>query len=199
VSIVAASTPQTDAELFQTYFPYIKYLVSRAHIRPEHVEDYAMILMEKIIDKKLVSQYDEHHVSSANFKTFLSNFCNAYLYHFAERDRIDKGRSTLSSDMVVLYNESHKSGAEAGTPLLDYLGMVVEPDTESVEIDELIANVFKHFEEDSKMTLFFEMVLLQVQEHGQVIVKELAELFDVTRSSIHNWLKKLYVGFESCR
>jgi RNA polymerase sigma factor (sigma-70 family) len=188
----AVAVPTSDAEVFETYYPHVKFLVQRAHIRPENVEDYAMTLMAKFIEKGVLTDFDPNHESGANFKTFLSNFVNAYLRHFAERDAINAYRSRLSTDIRV--------GEKNDVPLMDYMGQVVSDDTETVEVSELVNSVRAQLLKagDEKMCLFYEMVLLQNEEHGKVDVDELAKLFGVTRSSIYNWRKKLREVFEQC-
>lgn len=186
------AVPVSNAEVFATYYPHVKFLVQRAHIRSENVEDYAMTLMAKFIEKGVLTDYDPNHESGANFKTFLSNFVNAYLRHFSERDAINAYRSRMSTDMRV--------GEHQDVPLMDYLGKVIEDSTEEVEVSELVTKVRKALEAEGnkKMCLFYEMVLLQMEEHGQVDVEELTVLFGVTRSSIYNWRKKLREVFEQC-
>lgn len=197
---MTVSVPSSDAEVFEQYYPHVRFLVSRAGIRKDHVEDYAMALMVKFVEKGVLNHYDPERTSevdgvsrTANFKTFLSGFVNAYLRYFAHRDAINASRSSFSSDMRL--------GENADIPLLDYLGLTVSDDTDEVEATDLIRAVKKSLKVKGmeNLSLFFEIVLLQVHEYGKVDVKELSEMFEVTRSSIHNWLKKLRVEFEECQ
>lgn len=193
---MSVAVPKSEAEVFEQYYSHVKFLVARAGIRKDYVEDYAMTLMIKFVEKGVLQDYDPDRVSTvngvartANFKTFLSGFVSSYLRYFAHRDALEAHRSMITSDAKI---------GESETPFLDYLGMVVEDDTDIIEATELIERVRKNLKSD-KMALFFEMVLLQVHEYGKVDVRELSEMFEVTRSSIHNWLKKLRTEFENCK
>lgn len=195
---MTVKVPSTEAEVFEQYYPHVKFLVSKAGIRKDYVDDYAMILITKFMERGMLRKYDPEHLSevdgikrTANFKTFLSGFVNAYLRSFAKRDAINAGRSFYSSDMLV--------GENKDIPLLDYLGMSVSDDTQDIEVAELIQTVRNRLKFHENLSLFFEMVLLQVEEHGKVEVGELSEMFEVTRSTIYNWIKKLRVEFEKCQ
>lgn len=192
--------PNTEAEVFEQYYPHVKFLVSKAGIRKDYVDDYAMVLITKFMERGMLKKYDPTHLTevdgvnrTTNFKTFLSGFVNAYLRSFAKRDAINASRSFYSSDMQM--------GENKDIPLLDYLGMSVPENTEDIEVAELIQTVRDSLKKSGSqnMSLFFEMVLLQVEEHGKVDVGELSEMFEVTRSSIYNWIKKLRVEFEKCQ
>jgi len=195
---VTVKVPSTEAEVFKQYYSHVKFLVSRAGIRKDYVDDYAMILITKFMERGMLKKYDPEHLSevngvkrTANFKTFLSGFVNAYLRSFAKRDAINAGRSYYSSDMLM--------GENKDIPLLDYLGMSVSDDTQKIEVDELIQSVKDRLKSNENLGLFFEIILLQVEEYGRVEVGELSEMFEVTRSTIYNWIKKLRVEFEKCQ
>lgn len=198
---MATRVPQSDEEVFAEYYPHIKYLVGRKGIRKDYVDDYAMTLVSKFVEKGVLSDYDPERLTevkgeqrTASFKTFLSGFVNSYLRHFAERDAIHAYRSALSSDMRV--------GENADIPLLDYLGKSTEDDHSGVEVREWVDSVRTRLGKEPrgrKLVLFLDMVMIQVAENGKVDTGELAEMFEVTRSTIHNWLKKLRETFNECR
>lgn len=197
---MATPVPSSEAEVFEQYYAHVKFLVSRAGIRRDYVEDYAMALMVKFVERGMLGKYDPEYLSevdgiqrTSTFKTFLSGFVNSYLLGFAKRDSINASRSLYSSDMRL--------GDNYDIPLLDYLGITVSDDTEEVEAADLVRAVRASLEKSGKknLLLFFEMVLLQLEEYGKVEVKELAEMFEVTRTTIHNWLKKLRAEFEKCQ
>lgn len=198
---MASTVPESNAEVFAEYYPHVKYLVSRAGIRPDYVEDYAMMLMEKFIAKNVLDDYDPTHVSevagearTASFRTFFSGFVTAYLRHYAERDRINARRSLLSTDMPVKITQDDTSD----NTFLDLI-FPVQPDTEALEVDDLIRTVRLRLAGNKKMLLFLDLLLLQVEEYGEIDVKELAEMFEVTTSTIHNWKSKLREVFDKCR
>lgn len=199
---MTVSVPDTEAEVFEKYFPTVKYLVSKAGIRNAYVEDYAMNLMVKFLEKGILQQYDPERTTDFNgtqrtssFTTYLYGFVNAYLRHFAKRDAILAQRSFYSTDVQV---HATKGDSSEGIPLMDYLGITVSDNTDDIEAEELIQRVRDRIS-NPKLLLFFDMVLLQVEEHGKVDIGELTELFEVTRSSIHNWIKKLRAEFDACR
>lgn len=196
---MVTSVPNSEAEVFEQYFPHVKFLVARAGIRPDYVEDYAMNLMIKFLEKGILNQYNPDRETvvegvkrTASFKTYLSGFVNSYLRHFKERDNIHKDRSRISTDMNVSLGDNE-------VPLLDYFGVFVSDNTDRIEAREIIEHVKMSVSEHPRLSLFFDFVILQVIEHGKIDVAELSELFDVTKSTIHNWLAKLRVEFDKCQ
>lgn len=192
--------PKTQEEVFRQYYPHVKFLVARSGIRRDYVEDYSMLLITKFMERDMLNLYDPTHTTevngvmrTANFKTFLSGFVSRYLKHFAARDKINASRSAYSSDVRL--------GENNDTPLLDYLGITVSDDTDTVEVDELIDRVKKSLQDPKKERLseFFDIILLQVEDYGKVNTRELSEIFEVTRTTVHNWLKKLRTEFEQCQ
>lgn len=198
---MTAVAPKSDSEVFAEYYPHVKYLVRKAGIRHDFVEDYSMMLMEKFIAKNVLNDYDPSYVSevdgtprTANFRTFFSGFVTAYLRHYVKRDRIDAQRHSTSIDAKV------KSQNNEDSDIL-FLDLVhkIEPDLQGPEFDELISNVRRQFEGNGKMLLLLDLVLLQMEEYGELDWPELAEMFEVTRTTIYNWKKKLTEAFERCR
>lgn len=191
---VVATVPKTDAELFESYYSHIKFLVGRAGI--VNVEDVGMILMEKIIAKGLLDQYNPGHESGANFKTFLSNFVVSFLRHYIEREAKERYRNPISNDMKVKMGNDESAGE--GYYYLDLL-VHEDADTGSVEASELVENVRKTLKDDPKLSTFFDFVMFQVEDYGKLEVAELADIFGVTRSTIHNWRNKLREVFAQCQ
>ena len=188
---IATAVPKTDAEVFELYYSHVKRLVSRMHIK--NVEDVSMDLMEKFIAKGILEQYDPEHDSGANFKTFFSNFVTSYLMHFVDKERKAQIRIPFSCDVIV--GDSEGEGGTLGIDLLTH----VEADTTTVEADELVSNVRKAIADKPRLALFFEFVLLQVEEDGKMNVAELADLFEVSRVAIYDWRHKLQEVFKQCQ
>lgn len=182
-----AQVPTSDAEVFENYFALIKWHVVRAKISDGAVEDYAMILMERFIQHGLLAQYDP---SKANFRTFLSGFVTSYLRHFKAQDLKQVERSYLSTDFTV--------GDKDDTLILDLKGYSAPDKFGDAEVNVQVEAIRKKIEDlgDEKFLLFFDVVMLQIEEYGQIDVAELEELFGVTRSSIYNWRKRLRGYFE---
>lgn len=177
-----AQVPTSDAEVFQDYFALIKWHVVKAKISDDAVEDYAMILMERFIQHGLLAQYDP---SKANFRTFISGFVTSYLRHFKVQDKKQTERSYLSTDFTV--------GDKDDTLILDIKGyhapdQIGDAET-SISLDRIRTKIAASG--DEKLLLFFDMVMLQIAEHGQMDVAELTELFDVSSQTIYNWKKRL--------
>jgi hypothetical protein len=127
--------------------------------------------------------------SSSIFRTALSGFCRAYLYHIKEHEVKDEFRWGLSTDFEV--GDDHTSILELREP-------VTEDGLEEVETFVTVDAIRKRIasKESERFLLFFDMVMLQVEEHGKVNTTELTELFGVSAQTIHNWKKKLYVYFK---
>lgn len=176
-----AQVPSSDAEVFQDYFALIKWHVVRAKISDGAVEDYAMTLMERFIQHGLLAQYDP---SKANFRTFLSGFVTSYLRHFKAQDLKNADRSAMSTDYTVGDND---------TLILDLKGYHAPDRIEEAETNVSLERIRHKIVEsgDTKLLLFYDMVILQIEEHGQMDVAELTTLFDVSSQTIYNWKKRL--------
>lgn len=187
--MTTSSYPTTDAQVFTEYFDFIKWHVVKAKIDNANVEDVAMNLLTRYIERGGVKEmFDPER--NILFRTALSGFCRSYLYHIKEQEVIDEFRHGLSADYTVGDNDE--------TPILDLKGYTAPDEFDRAEVNYALSrirhNIMKH--EDEKFLLFFDFVLLQVEEHGQMDVAEMAEMFGVTRSSIHNWRKRLHKYFE---
>jgi len=182
-----AQVPTSDAEVFQDYFALIKWHVVKAKISDGAVEDYAMTLMERFIQHGLLAQYDP---SKANFRTFLSGFVTSYLRHFKAQDLKQIERSYLSTDFTV--------GDKDDTLILDLKGYCAPDQIEDAETKVSLERIRAKLvsEEEPKLLLFFDILMLQIEEHGQLDISELKELFDVSSQTIYNWKKRLRPHFE---
>lgn len=177
--------PSSDAEVFKNYYPLLRWHVARAGISSDRVEDYSMMLMETFIKNGVREDYDP---SKANFRTFISGFAQSYLRHYRERDQIETNRSFFSTNKTVGDND---------ILILDIQGYCVPDPFEDAELKAALDQVRSRI--PFKRRLFFDFVLLQVEEYGKIDVGELSELFEVTRASIHNWMKALRPFFAEFR
>ncbi len=182
-----AQVPSNDAEVFKDYFSLIKWHVAKAKISDGAVEDYAMLLMERFIEHGLLKQYDP---SRANFRTFLSGFVKSYLRHFKEQDLKHAERTYLSTDYTV--------GEDKDTLILDLQGYHAPDQIEEAEAEISLARIRAKLvqENEEKLLLFFDVLMLQMKEHGKLDVSELTELFGVSSQTIYNWKKRLRPYFK---
>jgi RNA polymerase sigma factor (sigma-70 family) len=180
--------PETNAEVFRDYYPLIVWHVGRAGIENGEVEDEAMSLMARFIENGVLTDYDPDMEGAASFRTFLSGFVLSYVRHRAHRDRIRRDRSAISTDETV----SFADGGEVS--LLDWLGKVTEDDTSEAELRASLETITTKIPKE--LSLFLSIVLLQVEEHGKIDRKELAEMFGVTRETIRLWLNKIRPIFD---
>jgi hypothetical protein len=187
--MTTATFPQNDAEVFTDYFAFIKWHVVKAKIEDRNVEDVAMDLLLRYLERGGVEDlFDPER--GVLFRTALSGFCRSYLYHIKEQEVKQTFRYGLSANRTV--------GDDEDTPILDLQGYVTPDQTEDTDTSVEVSRIRRKIAHsgDAKLLLFFDMVMLQVEEHGQIDVAELTSLFNVSSQTIHNWKKRLRHYFD---
>lgn len=195
----AVSVPRTNAEVFETYYNHVKFLIRKYGFHEELVEDMAGILMLKFVEKDVLADYDPERLSTnnktANFKTFLSGFVMSYLYHYMSREIRRRDIEAFSTDYSYTLEDGDMD------LWMDHLPEGQVDDEYDYQTLDLIIDIRNYLKDNPKVmgkkhepvTLehFFSSVMRQVDEQGQVNSKELQEEFGVSKTTISNWMRTL--------
>lgn len=193
--------PESFDELFSHYYVFVVKLVQTFGIDRQNSEDVAMTILSKFLEKDALSDFNPEFASNHNgvtrkavFRTFLSGFVSVYVRHYRDRQQLQLKREGISHDAPAFTFDS-------GEPMtwMDYIGPRYYEEFEDLADRELLASIRTHLattkprnaQDKCDLPLFFEMTLQQTREHGEVRTEELAELFDVSKTSIQNWLRRL--------
>lgn len=200
--------PESFDELFSHYYVYVVKLVQSFGIDRQNAEDVAMTILTTFFEKDALSDFNPEYttahsgiVRKAVFRTFLSGFVSIYVRHYRDRQNLSLKREGISTDSTLFTNY------ETGEPVtwMDYCGPRFYEEFEDHAEEDLINQIRarvaaakpRNAQDKCDLVLFFELVLQQTKEHGEVQVDELATLFDVSKTSIQNWLKRLRVEVNS--
>lgn len=192
--------PESFEAMYEHYFTYVVHLVARFGIDYSNAEDVAQTILTKFFEKDALSDFDADYKSEqenarrAMFRTFLSGFVKAYVRHYIDRQRVQKQREGISTDAVVLFAFS-----DGPMTWLELNDPGVEDDHEELEDAELVTLIRARLaklpprgvQEQCSLPEFFEAVLVQTANGAKLDTGVLAAEFNVTRTSINNWLRKL--------
>lgn len=190
--------PVDNADLFAHFYPLITRLVANTPgIEGQDVENVAMTLVEKIVEKDVLSDYNPNFTSShdgvtrpAAFATFLSGFVLAYVRYYGQRQRLRAKREGFS-----IYSEVGHSSAQ----WIDLFGPSIEDEHDDLDVADLIAAIHAHLialppnrrARVSLDDLFAAIVEQVLVANGRMDVPALARLFAVSQNTIRNWVHRL--------
>lgn len=194
--------PTDYADLFREYYQYVTLLVRKAGIPEIEAEDVAMSILMTFMEKGALEDYDPERIvvrngveRTAAFRTFLSGFVLIYVRHYRERIQTRSFREGFSTE-TVMYVEG-----DTGTPVtyMDLHAPVQNEGYDDLMAEDLIVEIREHIgkikprngNDRMDLTLFFDVILDQIQEHDEVRPSELAEMFGINRSTTFNWLRSL--------
>lgn len=195
-TLTTSVVPANYSELFEHYYPYVIKLVRSFNIAEDDVEDVAMIILTKFLEKDSLSHYDAEHITKAGkpteFLTFLSGFVSAYIKHYVHRQYVLRRRHPVSVDTEV----SSHGGGQPAVPWMEVYGPKHYDDHREVEDEQFLARTRAQLATvpvvgKRDLSLLFEMIVLQLEETGRMNMEELSNLFDVSWGSINNWVKAL--------
>lgn len=186
--MTSSIAPASYTEVFQNYYPLIRYYVAKARVPNDHVEDVSMILLEKFIEKGMLEQFDPER--GVQFTTFFSGFITAYIRHYVERIRLSAYRELLLVDKPVSANE------EEFSTWMDAAGFTHSDDTSRPEYTSLVESIRKHLASlpvrgKRNFLLLFDLIQHQMYERGSIYQKELAARFEVSPALMSGWMKML--------
>lgn len=194
--------PTDYSDLFQTYFPYVKFLVSRGGIDPLNVEDVAMTVLSKFLEKDALADFDPEHTVSYGgvdrktvFSTFLTGFITIYLRHYRDRQNIQRSRERIVLDM-------HTRSVEKMIEQQTVGDLIIPPTVETYEdlyTNDLEQHILRHLRSlpddgrTRKISLesLFLRVAEQVRVRGDYHVPTLAKDMNVSVALVRNWMVKL--------
>lgn len=185
--------PATYEELYREYADYVKTLVRKFGIDQENVEDVTSILMIKILEKNLLSQFNGEMVSTntgkpVQFKSYLYGFVATYVQHHRSRQQLIKRRDcyyigTTDDETSWLASEGH----------------IISDLHEDLETEELLDHIREILTTPAipasrsaiDMDAFYTMLVEQVDEHGRVYKSQLSDHFGVSPNTIGKMLRRL--------
>jgi hypothetical protein len=204
-STVVEFVPTNYTEFYRHYQPYILRIMRSAGIHEAEVEDVAHSILVKFIQHDALHDYDPEYssvykgqVRKARFSTFLSGFVYTYLRHHKDVQNKKLIREPMSLDTPV----TQASGDE--TTLHELLAPPQPLDIEDFELAHSLNKIRESIVRMGRranggkldLMLFLDLVLLQVEENDKVDIPELAGLFEVSTTTISNWLLRLRPLFE---
>lgn len=204
------SAPKDYAELFRTYYSWVVHFVRISGIQASYQEDVASEILARFYERGFLEKFDpslsfEHagKVYPAKFKTFLTKFVAVYI-----RGQRDKIRRVESRELLIC-------GSPAGGPNKPAASMfqaptftswiemngehVSGPEDDVVEsivelklvaaIRNRLANIPKRSKYDHcDLARLFDAVVEQIRVHGSYKVRKLAETFNVSRTTMYEWM-----------
>ena len=192
--------PASFEELYAHYFTYVVRYVVKLGIDPQNAEDVAQTVLQKFFEKDALSDFNPDYWEGASrkalFITFLSGFVKLYVRHYRDREQkhiIREGNSI---------NAPASSDDSSGAEWIDVHGHEYVSYTETYDdmhYRELVTGIRSRLSEvrssnsQDKCNLvdFFNAVLQQTYDDGKIDTAVLAEQFNVSKTSIQNWLKRL--------
>lgn len=107
--------PDDYTELYQSYFPMMVGIVASSGIQPSDVEDVAMDILARFIEKDGISYYDPEHLHDvganpelpgarlrkAKFKGMLRGFTSTYVMQYRDKQMIRHRREPWRLDAPV--------------------------------------------------------------------------------------------------
>lgn len=186
--MTSSIAPASYTEVFQNYYPLVRYYVAKARVPNDHVEDVSMILLEKFIQKGMLEQFDPER--GVKFTTFFSGFITAYIRHYVERINLSASRE------LFLVDKSVAGDGEEFSSWLDAAGFAHSDDTSRMEYHSTVESIRKHLHSlpvrgKRNFLLLFDLIRLQLDEYGHIYQKELAAKFEVSPALMSGWMKML--------
>lgn len=194
--------PTSFEDMFDHYYDFVVKLVSTFGIDYQNAEDVAMTILTKFFEKDVLSDFNPEFTTEyggvtrkAVFRTFLSGFVRTYVRHYADRQRLHKAREGFSVDTPMFIF------VETGEPMtwMDYVGPRYHETFEDLHEADLVRSIRARLnlvkpnnaQDQCDMPEFFEKILQQISELGRIDTALLAEEFQVSKTSIQNWLKRM--------
>lgn len=197
---VAGYIPADFDDLFRNYYVYTIRLVHKAGIQHKNAEDVASTILMKAFEHGLLADYDPERLTNgrrASFHTFLGGFVLKYVRHYRERQAIGIEREGQSTDVEIEVPDGR--GGEEPTTWIEEHGPTMEESYDDLYADDFMTTARAHLRtvslgrKDSQLDLvvFFNIVSAQVEAEGEIITSDLMEHFEVSRTTIHNWMARL--------
>lgn len=188
--------PADYDELHRYYFGYMVQFVKHQGIEPQSAEDVASEIMFRLIATDILSQFDAGmtferggEVKTARFKSFLNSKLIAYVKHHRERQTVRRTREPVICDTPVGEDDTW----------IQVFGPSMSDDYAYLEEQELVASIRSYLvtvkprssKDICDLPKLFDAVVAQVRLTGRVSTPELQELFGISATATHAWLKRL--------
>lgn len=186
--------PETYDEVFRHYYPQIVGMVKMFKVSPNRREDVAMTILSKFIERDMLPKFDPEFIGGNGqpvpFQTFITGFVASYVRYHRDREITEISRELQLVDTEV------EVDVNLVLPWLDTREVHTD-DVTSVEVPITIALIREHLakipasDDIHSLSLLFEFMLTQIQEYGRVLVKELADLYGVSVTSMQKWIRSV--------
>lgn len=193
--------PSSFEQMYEHYYTYVLQLTVRGGIDRQEAEDVAQTILTRFYERDALSDFDPEFTSvydgvirKATFSTFLSGFVTIYLRHHRERHIIRKSRELTLVDQPqnIKGDDLSVTWVEVNCePHMDRVDTIEEIQMIREIQDRLDALPPKKAREKTDLSTFFRAVLEQAYGGDGVNVPKLAEQFNVTGTTIHNWMLRL--------
>lgn len=161
-----------------------------------------MSILTTFFEKDVLSQYSPDHISvrkeaqkHAKFRTLLSGFVAIYVRHYRDRQGKLIHREGFSTETPVsLGGESNSE-----TTWIEVAETSRVVDHYELEAQDFLQQIRVHLhsvpplnsQDLCKLDVLFEAILIQTEDIDKVNVAELSEKFEVSKTTIQNWLVRL--------
>lgn len=208
-ALIQRSTPERDfvpanfAEMYQHYYVYVLKLLVQQGIPHQDADDFAQVLFIKMSEKGLLESFDPQRAGSngrpAVFSTMLSGFVLKYAMGFRKRQAINSRREPNLVDQPTSMAQRVGPDSSGMNSWIDVWGPIVEDEYTDLHDEDFRCTVREALSEastgrrDTRLDLvaLFNEIDRQVMEDGRYDTGVLAEMFGVSRTTIHKWLEKL--------
>jgi hypothetical protein len=189
------TVPRTYDELFRIYYPYAVRSVAKAGIDPANVEDVAMSILMKFIEKDVLSDYDptvtRRNGQPIKFINFFLGFVFSYVRGYLTTQQRHRFMNPISTDQKI-----SASSVAPELTWIDVYGEHREEDYADLMDEDFMRTVRTHLGVVSKVKkkpflLLFDFIVLQMEENDRIHREELANLFEVSLSTMFRWLHAL--------
>lgn len=190
-------------ELFTTYFDMVKMLVQKAGIQPVEVEDVAMEIIAKFIEKNGLENYDPHRTFSradlhganrgwsgyskpktAKFKGMLQGFTRVYVMSHRDKQKAKAYREPLRLEKIM------PDGNEWGANIVDSSDIYDDCEVR-VSVQNAVARA--RFElmvreeeqgQGDRLTSVFDVMIQENYMGGRLTQKAVAERLDMSAAAV---------------
>lgn len=195
--------PASYEELFAEYFGFVKGLVAKAGIEPQDVEQVAMSIITKFLEKDALSWYDPeklHDVGEnpridgprlrkARFSSLLGTFVKLYVRQHLDKQAMRSYKEPIRCETPIVTDEGVVS------EWLELNGSATMLDT-SQEFTDWVASVDAYLRTlpvkgQRDLPRLFRLLVEQVIADGVADRKAIAREFGVSDTAVHQMVKDL--------
>lgn len=185
MSEFSSPVPADYDDLYRKYSRYIKGLLATRGIPAAHIEDVCQTMLAKCIEKDILSQYQPIYTPpggsprAVKFTSYLGAFVIAYIPHLRNRLRIHYERE--------LAMDSFQEDSLCSDEVIERLDLAALIEV----LRKHMAKVATLSRSPLSMPKFFDAVLVQILETGEINTRQLSEDYDVAYATMLKWLARM--------